>query len=75
MWWRQASSNSFLARPTMKTPDKFLYCCTSRTKAFTNALQSQLLMPSICLCAASLKNVDETLDQIRCLVWMGSLSI
>jgi hypothetical protein len=52
-----------------------LYCCTSRTKAFTNALQSQLLMPSICLCAASLKNVDETLDQIRCLVWMGSLSI
>ncbi|RCV35574.1 hypothetical protein SETIT_7G250900v2 [Setaria italica] len=63
--------DSFLTLPTMKTPDKFLYI---QNRSFDQCTAECSHNCSCSACAyASLKNVDATLDQTRCLVWMGEL--
>ncbi|XP_039774136.1 G-type lectin S-receptor-like serine/threonine-protein kinase At1g11410 isoform X3 [Panicum virgatum] len=65
------NGESFLTLPTMKTPDKFLYI---KNRTFD---QCTAECSHNCSCTAyayaNLKNVNTTLDQTRCLVWMGEL--
>jgi hypothetical protein len=60
-----------LTLPTMKTPDKFLYI---KNRTFD---QCTAECSHNCSCTAyayaNLRNVNTTVDQTRCLVWMGEL--
>ncbi|KAL6651970.1 hypothetical protein ACP70R_010895 [Stipagrostis hirtigluma subsp. patula] len=67
----KCGGDSFMTLPDMKTPDKFLYISNRSFDQCTEECSRN------CSCTAyayaNLKNVGTTLDQSRCLVWMGEL--
>uniref|UniRef100_A0A8I6WZI8 Serine/threonine-protein kinase n=1 Tax=Hordeum vulgare subsp. vulgare TaxID=112509 RepID=A0A8I6WZI8_HORVV len=65
------SGNNFLTLRGMKTPDKFLYV---KNRSFD---QCEAECSRNCICTAyayaNMKNGSTSLDQSRCLIWLGEL--